>query len=58
MTDRKKLLNAALEIFAETGMQNASLQAISEKAGLDPAIARAEDDIQEINVPLGVLRTN
>ncbi len=41
MTDRKKLFDAALEIFAEVGLKNASLQMISEKAGLEPAMARA-----------------
>ncbi len=41
LEERKKLLKAALDEFAEVGLKNSSLKSISERAKLEPAVARA-----------------
>jgi AcrR family transcriptional regulator len=41
LEERKKLLKAALDEFAEVGLKNSSLESISDRAKLEPAVARA-----------------
>ena len=41
LEERKKLLRAALDEFAEVGLKNSSLESISDRAKLEPAVARS-----------------
>ncbi len=41
LEERKKIMQAALDEFAEVGVLNSSLQSISERAKLKPAVTRA-----------------
>jgi AcrR family transcriptional regulator len=41
LEERKKLLRAALDEFTEVGLKNSSLESISDRAKLEPAVARA-----------------
>jgi AcrR family transcriptional regulator len=41
LEERKKLLKAALDEFAEVGLKNSSLESISDRAKLEPAVARS-----------------
>ena len=41
LEERKKIMQAALDEFAEVGVLNSSLKSISDRAKLDPAVARA-----------------
>jgi len=41
LEERKELLKAALDEFAEVGLINSSLESISDRAKLEPAVARA-----------------
>ncbi|MBU0985305.1 MAG: TetR/AcrR family transcriptional regulator, partial [candidate division Zixibacteria bacterium] len=40
MTERQKIFEAALEVFAEIGVARSNLAMIAERAGLDPAAVR------------------
>jgi AcrR family transcriptional regulator len=39
--ERRKIMEAALDEFSERGFTTASLESIADRAGLDPAVARA-----------------
>jgi len=41
LEERKKIMKAALDEFAEVGLINSSLKSISDRAKLEPAVARA-----------------
>jgi len=41
LEERKKIMQAALDEFAEVGVLNSSLKSISDRAKLEPAVARA-----------------
>ncbi len=41
LEERKKIMKAALDEFAEVGVLNSSLKSISDRAKLEPAVARA-----------------